>query len=58
MKDWIIKLLGGYTEDEHKAAWDLYHEKCNHLNNVFRQLEKARKNAPLRDPKTGRFVKK
>lgn len=51
MKNWIIKLLGGYTRDEHIEIVVEYNE-------LYSKFLQAIKNDTPRDPKTGRFVKK
>lgn len=50
--NWLIKLLGGYTEDEYNALYCFKKAEVRYLN---RELKKTRKNS-YRDEK-GRFTK-
>ena len=58
MINWIIKLLGGYTQRD----IDMVVTRHNTLKvtncELLAKLKKAQKNDMPRDPKTGRFIEK
>lgn len=55
MRKWIIKILGGYTEEEYATLARTYEENIEYLRT---SLVKRANNDQPRDPKTGRFTKK
>lgn len=58
MFNWLIKLLGGYTEEEYKLEIDCSRLLREKISAMREELEQSRKNDVSRDPQTGRFVKK
>lgn len=55
MKNWLIRLLGGYTMFE--VELDRL-RLCAEIALLKSRLAQAQKNDSPRDPKTGRFVKR
>lgn len=61
MFNWLIKLLGGYTEREYIETYDktLAQVRSGYervIGELKKELKQAHKNDMPRDPKTGRFV--
>lgn len=57
MREYLIHILGGFTEKEYNALYQALTVYKREVYNISEQLRVALKN-DNRDPKTGRYVKK